>query len=78
MLEIEYGRLGLTTNSLVINSCHSYSTICCFRSYQGISVSIEINAKCREWTAMRMPADALIFKTDFNCSLGILLSFIFP
>ena len=38
MLEIEYGRLKASQN---------YSNIANFKSYQRISVSIEINAKYR-------------------------------
>ena len=35
------------THSLVRNSHQNYSNIVCFRCYQRISVSAEINAKCR-------------------------------
>ena len=54
------------THSLVRNSHQNNSNIVYFRSYQRISVSIRINAKCKQCTVMRMPAGALFFKPDFN------------
>ena len=47
------------THSLVRNSHKNYSNIVYFRSYQRISVSIGINAKCGSFTVMRMTADGL-------------------
>ena len=47
--ENEYGRFifFFQTHSLSIDSHPNYSDIVYFRSYQGISVSNGINAKCR-------------------------------
>ena len=63
-------------HSLVRNSHQNYSDNVYFRSYRTISVSVRINAKFRQCTVMRMAADALFSKTVFNCSSGLLPSFI--
>ena len=64
------------THSLVIESQQDYPAKAYFGNYQRISVSIEISAKCREYTLLPFRANALFFKTKLVYSFGVLHSFI--